>query len=160
MAARYTPASRTETALVEARRLVAGAMSNKKRVKRQGFMAEFRAGWREGSARAAAECDPVARARQAHLEGERIFQLVLDVQERSAALGPPAWTAGDMTLTRTSDHGPTIAAVEAVGWRLDKMEHIWAQTGETSRDKGWPLTGQLSTTSGKVVGVYLFRRTR
>jgi hypothetical protein len=54
-------------------------------------------------------------------------------------------------------HAGTLAAIEAVGWKLEHVGYVFMITGESSRDK-FLATGERTAVSGQTIGIYLFRR--
>jgi len=58
--------------------------------------------------------------------------------------------------TKSRSHAGTLAAIEAVGWKLEHVGYIFMMTGESSRDK-FMASGQQTAVSGKTIGIYLFR---
>jgi hypothetical protein len=51
-----------------------------------------------------------------------------------------------------------LGGIEAAGWRLVHTNFVYAQTGSSSRDKHLGASGQFTEVSGRIIGIYLFRR--
>lgn len=100
---------------------------------------------------------PEELARAAHEAGEGFFEIQMDVGYSQRRI--PTWTQFENhKVSETAvPHGGTLAAIEDVGWRLQHVGHVFAVTGENSRDRVWG-TGQETAVSGKTIGIYLFRR--
>jgi hypothetical protein len=49
-----------------------------------------------------------------------------------------------------------LRAIEAIGWRLEHVGHVFVVTSESSRDK-FLRTGQQTAVSGDTIGIYLVR---
>lgn len=99
---------------------------------------------------------PVGQASTAREQGQGFFEIQLVVgesQRDSTVFGGNNYAlARDKTVT----HAGTLAAIEAVGWHLEHVGHVFVVTGESSRDK-FMASGQQTAVSGKTVGIYLFR---
>jgi len=97
----------------------------------------------------------------AYERGDRFFQWLGELQaSRTSYLGvQPRWggTGAEDSHTTHNDLTGDLSSIEAAGWRLESMSHFFMPTGETSRHK-LVASGEQSTITGKVLGVYLFRR--
>jgi hypothetical protein len=76
-------------------------------------------------------------------------------QQDSTIFGSNNTTLG---RTRAVTHAGTLAAIEAVGWRLEHVGYVFVVTSESSRDK-LLASGQQVAVSGRTLGIYLFRNT-
>ena len=54
-------------------------------------------------------------------------------------------------------HTDTLGVIESEGWTLDDVGYVFEPTGSVSRDK-LLSSGQTETITGRIVGIYLFRR--
>jgi len=99
---------------------------------------------------------PVGQATVAKQQGQGFFEVQLEVgssQRDSTFLG-----GNNFNLARGSSksHAGTLAAIEAVGWHLEHVGHVFIVTSESSRDK-FMSSGQQTAVSGITMGIYLFR---
>lgn len=62
------------------------------------------------------------------------------------------------THATTQSHAETLAAIEAIGWRLEHVGYVFVVTDENTRHNLF-LSGQQVAVSGETVGIYLFRTT-
>ena len=58
--------------------------------------------------------------------------------------------------SKTQTHAGTLAAIEAVGWRLEHVGYVFVVAEESSRRK---LLKEQTAVSGETIGIYLFRNT-
>jgi len=106
--------------------------------------------------RPAVDTSPVGQATAAKEAGQGFFEIQLEVgssQRDSTIFGGNNDTSG---ATRTTSHAGTLAAIEAVGWKLEHVGYVFMVTSESSRNK-FLATGQQVAVSGQTVGIYLFR---
>ena len=99
---------------------------------------------------------PVGQATTAKEQGQGFFEIQLTVgssQRDSTILGGNNFA---YSKTTTATHAGTLAAIEAVGWRLEHVGYVFVVTSESSRDK-FMASGQQVAVSGETVGIYLFR---
>ena len=103
---------------------------------------------------AAHAASPVGRAEAARARGDRFFQIELD----SVKIGGTTSTFGssDNQMHHIDGTGPTLGQIEALGWRLEHSGWVFVETGATTSDR-MLSTGQGTVTSGKIVGIFLFR---
>jgi hypothetical protein len=101
---------------------------------------------------------PVGQATTAKEQGQGFFEIQLQVG--SSQRDSTVWGSNNFALakTETATHSGTLAAIEALGWRLEHVGYVFMITGESSRDK-MLSTGQQTAVSGVTVGIYLFRST-
>ncbi len=99
---------------------------------------------------------PTGRARKAREEGRQIFQIALTLSEKEqTALGA---LTGDKNRMKENESNAAgwVEQIENEGWRLDHVGYVFQETGSVSRDK-LLSSGQTAATTGKIVGIYLFR---
>jgi hypothetical protein len=105
---------------------------------------------------------PVGQARAATQRGDGYFEIEVDLRA-TGNLNP--WAAGQdhhaslMGAPNRPRQGrmDVLSQVEAEGWVLQHVSHVFVQTGEESRDK-FASSGQRVAVRGKIVGIYLFGR--
>jgi hypothetical protein len=107
------------------------------------------------------EESPAGQARVAFERGDGFFEIELAMRE-TGSLNSHGGTG--------SDHGgwgphrprsgrmDALSQVEGEGWAFVQASYVFVQTGEDSRDK-FMASGQRTSIRGKMVGIYLFRRT-
>lgn len=99
---------------------------------------------------------PVGRAAQAKQRGDTFFQLEIETT-RLAGYSTDFWGPSDVSKTRRAKGATDVLGqIEDLGWRLEHAGWVFIETGSSSRDK-LMSSGERSTTSGRVEGVYLFR---
>ncbi len=134
----------------------ADAMMAEEQARADAIKAEERA--RDDAARAhkAFLATPAGQAAAAREQGQGFFEIQLDVG--SSQRDSTIWGGNNTAIQRTKSrsHAGTLAAIEAVGWKLEHVGYIFIITGESSRDK-FLASGQQTAVSGKTVGIYLFR---
>jgi hypothetical protein len=99
---------------------------------------------------------PIGQATTAKEQGQGFFEIQLKVgssQRDSTIFGSNNTSIGQ---TKTQTHAGTLAAIEAIGWQLEHVGHVFVVTSESSRDK-FLRTGQQTAVSGDTIGIYLFR---
>lgn len=91
-------------------------------------------------------------AKAAKEQGDAWFACVFIVSESDRNFG----LGGAKGKVRTNSPAPVLQQVEALGWRLDKADHVFVETSG-----GTAGNGKIGTTfvSGVVQGHYLFRST-
>jgi hypothetical protein len=99
---------------------------------------------------------PVGLATTAKQQKQGFLEVQLTVgssQRVASFFNPNPAGSGE---NRTATHAGTLAAIEAVGWRLEHVGYIFMITGESSSERiiGG---GQNTAVSGETVGIYLFR---
>jgi hypothetical protein len=113
---------------------------------------------RAADAEAAFRATPRGRARAARENGDGFFEYTGSLAETSrtvmGVLGGTSTSSGHKR--RMTSHTDVLAQIEDEGWKLEHVGYVFEPTGTVSRDKAFS-SGQTSTTSGKIVGVYLFR---
>ena len=99
---------------------------------------------------------PIGQATTAKEQSQGFFEIQLKVgssQRDSTVFGS---NNTNIAQTKTETHAGTLAAIEAIGWRLEHVGHVFVVTSESSRDK-LLSTGQQTAVSGDTIGIYLFR---
>jgi hypothetical protein len=113
---------------------------------------------RAAEAEAAFRATPRGKARTARENGDGFFEYTGSLAETShtvmGVLGGTSTSSGHKR--RMTSHTDVLAQIEDEGWKLERVGYVFEPTGTVSRDKAFS-SGQASTTSGKIVGVYLFR---
>jgi len=107
-------------------------------------------------AEAAFRKTPIGQAKTAREQGQGFFEIQLTVghsQRDSTIFGGNNFA---MARSKTVTHAGTLAGIEAVGWHLEHVGHVFVVTSESSRDK-LLASGQQTAVSGNTVGIYLFR---
>jgi len=104
--------------------------------------------------RAAFLASPVGAATAAKEEGQRFFEVQLEVGRHA---GSASWGATEGRHT-TSSAAATLGEIENLGWRLEHAGYYFMITGETSTDRVF-ASGEATAISGVTMGVYLFRNT-
>ena len=99
---------------------------------------------------------PAGRARTAKQAGAKIFQVDFPLSYTSPRFIDLVGSYA--RSSKTSDKAGTIELIEAEGWRLEHVGYVYRVTGSVSRDK-FLSSGQHESTSGDIVGIYLFRLT-
>ena len=107
-------------------------------------------------AEAAYWTSPVGEAAQAKQRGDRFFQTAIATATLEG-YSNLAWGSGDVSKT-TRARGATdvLGQIEQLGWHLEHAGFVFIETGTSSRDKVM-ASGQRTSTSGRVEGIYLFR---
>jgi hypothetical protein len=104
--------------------------------------------------RAALLATPVGAATAAKEEGQRFFEVQLEVGKHTGNAG---FGSADGRRT-TSSSAAILADIERLGWRLEHAGYVFLITGETSTARVF-MSGEATAVSGVTVGVYLFRNT-
>ncbi|MDQ2850263.1 MAG: hypothetical protein M3Y49_05935 [Actinomycetota bacterium] len=131
----------------DARRLA--ALSEKRRLALEGARTEAN--------RQAAIDLPIGQAVAAKEERQGFFEIQLQVGFSQRDPMPFGATAVPKDV-RTQSHAGTLAAIEAIGWKLEHVGYVFVVTGENSR-ANFLVSGQNVAVSGETVGIYLFRNT-
>ncbi len=100
------------------------------------------------------EQTPIGQAWAAHVRGDRLHQVRLDLSEQTPWLIPMTGTG---TFERTTDPNVALNAIEAQGWELVTAGFVFVEEGSMSRDK-FLASGQQTSVKGATVGYYVFRR--
>jgi hypothetical protein len=97
---------------------------------------------------------PAGLAREARERGDRFFEIQLEVGESRRDVSFGHADSGDRSAEQ---HGGTLGAIEAEGWRLESTGYVFVPTGQSSRQKVLG-SGESVAVSGIIVGIYLFRQ--
>ena len=99
---------------------------------------------------------PIGQATTAKEQSQGFFEIQLKVG--SSQRDSTVWGTNNTNIAKnkTETHAGTLAAIEAIGWRLEHVGHVFVVTSESSRDK-LLSTGQQTAVSGDTIGIYLFR---
>lgn len=114
---------------------------------------------------------PAGHAKSARQAGHTIFQYVDVIEATKGSVVPMVGTitrstkgggfstsGGIMTDPSKKGEGrPLIQDIEREGWKLVHTGYVFQETGSESRDK-FLASGQQTAVSGRVLGIYLFRR--
>ena len=95
-------------------------------------------------------------ARASRKEGRTFLQITLPLSDtRRTVVGI---LAGSKALTTDyfTEAPQILQDIEGEGWRLEHASYIFQETGSVSREKFYS-SGQTGSTTGTIVGVYLFR---
>lgn len=98
---------------------------------------------------------PVGEATAARQQGRQLFQLLLPLAElngNSSSLG-----SSDNQL-RSLMQNNVLDEIEKVGWRLERADAVFTETGATSSSRVLS-TGEGTVTRGTIYGLYIFRAT-
>jgi len=99
---------------------------------------------------------PLGQATQAKQQNLAFLEIQLTVgQSQREAM----WGSADARVSdqRTSA-ADTLGKIEELGWRLEHVGYVFMMTGQSSTDKVF-LSGENTSISGQLVGIYLFRNT-
>jgi len=99
---------------------------------------------------------PIGQATTAKEQGQGCFEIQLEVGSSQRDTTIFGGNNDNIEQTKTPSHAGTLAAIEATGWRLEHVGHVFVVTSESSRNK-LLLTGQQTAVSGRTIGIYLFR---
>ena len=99
---------------------------------------------------------PIGQATTAKEQTQGFFEIQLKVG--SSQRDSTVWGTNNTNISqnKTETHAGTLSAIEAIGWRLEHVGHVFVVTSESSRDK-LLSTGQQTAVSGDTIGIYLFR---
>lgn len=99
---------------------------------------------------------PVGLATTARQQGQQLFQLLLPLAELN---GDSSYFGSSENQLQNLAHGNTVLdEVEKVGWRLERADAVFAETGATSSARVLS-TGEGTVTRGTIYGLYIFRAT-
>ena len=98
---------------------------------------------------------PIGLATTARQQGEQLFQLLLPLAELDG--GSSSFGSADNQL-RSLMQSNVLAEIEKVGWRLERADAVFAETGATSSSRVLS-TGEGTVTRGTIYGLYIFRAT-
>jgi hypothetical protein len=101
---------------------------------------------------------PISQATTAKEQGQGFFEIQLEVGSSQRDTTIFGGNNDNLGQNKTQSHAGTLAVIEAIGWRLEHVGHVFVVTSESSRNK-LLLTGQQTAVSGNTIGIYLFRNT-
>lgn len=98
---------------------------------------------------------PVGAATTARQQGQQLFQLLLPLAELNG--GSSSFGSADNQL-QSLMQGNVLDEIEKVGWRLERADAVFTETGATSSSRVLS-TGEGTVTRGTIYGLYIFRAT-
>lgn len=98
---------------------------------------------------------PVGLATTARQQGQQLFQLLLPLAELS---GDSSYFGSADNQLKRFGHGSVLDEIEKVGWRLERADAVFAETGATSSARVL-ASGEGTVTRGTIYGLYIFRAT-
>jgi sRNA-binding protein len=98
---------------------------------------------------------PVGQATTARQQGKQLFQLLLPLAELTGESS--SFGSADNQL-RSVMQNSVLDEIEKVGWRLERANAVFAETGATSSSRVL-ATGEGTVTRGTIYGLYIFRAT-
>lgn len=108
---------------------------------------------------------PKGMARSAWEAKRKVWQFLEVISETTGNVVPMtgAYTAdehGDIGIQKSKGRAQDspIEQIESEGWTLDNAGYVFQETGSVSRDK-FLSSGQQEAVSGRILGIYIFRRT-
>lgn len=102
---------------------------------------------------------PVVLAELAAKRGDRFFQVEIPHSTLSGHSNDFGF-GGDTSYTTRHGAAPDVLGqIEEIGWRLEHATWLFVETGSSSREKMF-VSGAMTTVTGRVDGIYLFRSTR
>ena len=101
---------------------------------------------------------PIGQATIAKEQNHGFFEIELEVG--SSQRDSTVWRTNDTNIPqdKTETHAGTLAAIEAIGWRLEHVGHVFVVTSESSYERLLG-SGEQTAVSGETIGIYLFRNT-
>jgi hypothetical protein len=96
---------------------------------------------------------PVGRAAAARQEGRQLFQILLPLAELNGASS--SFGSSDNQLTGLIEN-TVLDEIEKVGWRLERADAVFTETGATSSRRVL-ATGEGTVTRGTIYALYIFR---
>lgn len=108
---------------------------------------------------------PKGMARSAWEAKRKVWQFLEVISETTGNVVPMtgAYTADEhgaigIQKSKWRARGSPIEQIESEGWTLANAGYVFQETGSASRDK-FLSSGQQEAVSGRILGVYIFRRT-
>ncbi|WP_310964127.1 DUF2510 domain-containing protein [Nocardioides terrisoli] len=101
---------------------------------------------------------PVGQAEAAAQRGDRFFQVEI-AHSTLSGYSSDFFLAPGFDQAKTTRHGAApdlLGKIEAFGWRLEHATWLFIESGSSSREKVLS-SGERTTVTGRVVGIYLFR---
>jgi hypothetical protein len=98
---------------------------------------------------------PVGLATTAKQQGQQLFQILLPLAELNGA--GSSFGSSDNELQSLTQSN-VLDEIEKVGWRLERADAVFTETGATSSSRVLS-TGEGTVTRGTIYGLYIFRAT-
>jgi hypothetical protein len=98
---------------------------------------------------------PVGQATTAKQQGQQLFQLLLPLAELNG--DSSSFGSADNQLSSLTQNN-VLDEIEKVGWRLERADAVFTETGATSSSRVLS-TGEGTVTRGTIYGLYIFRAT-
>jgi len=98
---------------------------------------------------------PVGQATTARQQGRQLFQLLLPLAELTGESS--SFGSADNQL-KSLMQNDVLDEIEKVGWRLERADAVFTETGATSSSRVLS-TGEGTVTRGTIYGLYIFRAT-
>jgi hypothetical protein len=98
---------------------------------------------------------PVGLATAARQQGRQLFQLLLPLAELN---GDSSYFGSADNRLQSLMQGSVLDEIEQVGWRLERADAVFTETGATSSSRVLS-TGEGTVTRGTIYGLYIFRAT-
>jgi len=99
---------------------------------------------------------PIGQAAAAKEQRQRFFEIQLQLGSSQQDTTMSRENSFAIANKETQNHAQTLAAIEAVGWRLEHAGYVFAVTFEGGGDK-FMATGRKTAVGGEIIGIYLFR---
>jgi hypothetical protein len=96
---------------------------------------------------------PVGQATVARQQGQQLFQLLLPLAELDGSSS--SFGSADNQL-KSLMQSAVLDEIEKVGWRLERADAVFAETGATSSARVL-ASGEGTVTRGTIYGLYIFR---
>jgi hypothetical protein len=98
---------------------------------------------------------PVGLATTARQQGQQLFQLLLPLAELTGESS--SFGSADNQLRGLMQNN-VLDEIEKAGWRLERADAVFTETGATSSSRVL-ATGEGTVTRGTIYGLYIFRAT-
>jgi hypothetical protein len=98
---------------------------------------------------------PVGLATAARQQGQQLFQLLLPLAELN---GDSSYFGSADNQLQSLMQESVLDEIEKVGWRLDRADAVFTETGATSSSRVL-TSGEGTVTRGTIYGLYIFRAT-
>ena len=98
---------------------------------------------------------PVGLATTAKQQGQQLFQVLLPLAELNGS--GSSFGSSDNQLQGLMQNN-VLDEIEKVGWRLERADAVFTETGATSSSRVLS-TGEGTVTRGTIYGLYIFRAT-
>lgn len=96
---------------------------------------------------------PVGAATTARQQGQQLFQILLPLAELNG--DSSYFGSADNQVSSLMQNG-VLDEIEKVGWRLERADAVFAETGATSSARVLS-SGEGTVTRGTIFGLYIFR---